>query len=176
MGDGLRSARDRAVLALGMAAALRRSELVALTLEDIELVPEGLKILIRGSKTDQERVGATIAIPEGRRIRPEALLLAWMEAAGHQEGSLFRKLKLTTSIADCIRRKAPPIIRANVSNVRALKSLSATAQSGQPGLVKRRRSLERQFGCACREIVSLPTAKAGFQGTHRLNVSPCPSG
>src|SRR3546814_5887490 len=54
-GEGLRAVRDRAVLALGMAAALRRSEIVALTLEDIELVPQGMKILIRGSKTDQER-------------------------------------------------------------------------------------------------------------------------
>ncbi len=91
-GDGLRSVRDRAVLALGMAAALRRSEIVALTLDDIELVPQGLKIVIRGSKTDQERAGAVIAIPEGRRIRPKALLLAWMELAAHQDGTLFRKL------------------------------------------------------------------------------------
>lgn len=91
-GEGLRAQRDRAVLALGMAAALRRSEIVALTLEDIELVPQGLKIIIQGSKTDQERAGTVIAIPEGRRIRPKALLLAWMEAAGHQEGPLFRKL------------------------------------------------------------------------------------
>lgn len=97
-GDSLRSVRDRAVLALGMAAALRRSELVALTLEDIQLVPEGLKILIRGSKTDQERAGTTIAVPEGRRIRPKALLLAWMEAAGHQEGALFRKLTPADSL------------------------------------------------------------------------------
>ena len=91
-GDGLRSVRDRAVLALGMAAALRRSEIVALTLDDIELVPQGLKVTIRGSKTDQERAGAVIAIPEGRRIRPKALLLAWMGLAAHQDGTLFRKL------------------------------------------------------------------------------------
>lgn len=100
-GDGLRSVRDRAVLALGMAAALRRSEIVALTLEDIELVAEGLKVIVRGSKTDQERAGVVIAVPEGRRIRPKALLLAWMEAAAHQDGALFRKLtpadKLTAS-------------------------------------------------------------------------------
>lgn len=100
-GDGLRSVRDRAVLAIGMAAALRRSEIVALTLEDVELVPDGLKIIVRGSKTDQERAGVIIAVPEGRRIRPKALLLAWMEAAAHQDGALFRKLtpsdKLTGS-------------------------------------------------------------------------------
>ncbi|WP_082449589.1 site-specific integrase [Sphingomonas sp. Leaf67] len=91
-GDGLRSARDRAVLALGMAAALRRSEIVALTLDDVELVPEGLKVIIRGSKTDQERAGVVIAVPEGRRIRPKALLLAWMKEAAHEDGPLFRKL------------------------------------------------------------------------------------
>lgn len=91
-GDGLRSVRDRAVLALGMAAALRRSEIVALTLDDVELVPEGLKVIIRGSKTDQGRAGVVIAVPEGRRIKPKALLLAWMKAAAHQDGALFRKL------------------------------------------------------------------------------------
>lgn len=91
-GEGLRNARDRAVLALGMAAALRRSEIVALTLDDIEIVPEGLKVIIRGSKTDQERAGVVIAVPEGRRIRPKALLLAWMREAAHQDGPLFRKL------------------------------------------------------------------------------------
>ncbi len=94
-GDGLRQVRDRAVLALGMAAALRRSEIVALTLEDIALVPQGLQVLIRGSKTDQERAGVIIAVPEGRRIRPKALLLGWMTAAGHTEGPLFRKLTPT---------------------------------------------------------------------------------
>ncbi len=99
-GEGLRSARDRAVLALGMAAALRRSEIVALTLDDIELVPQGLKVIVRGSKTDQERVGAVIAVPEGRRIKPKALLLAWMEAAAHREGPLFRKLTPADRLTD----------------------------------------------------------------------------
>ena len=99
-GDGLRSLRDRAVLALGMAAALRRSEIVALTLDDIELVPQGLKVVIRGSKTDQERAGVVIAVPEGRRIRPKALLLAWMTGAAHQDGALFRKLTPADRLTD----------------------------------------------------------------------------
>lgn len=80
-GDDLRALRDRAVLATGMAAALRRSELVALWIEDVELPTEGLRLLIGRSKTDQAGEGAVIAIPEGRRIRPKALLLAWTEAA-----------------------------------------------------------------------------------------------
>lgn len=90
--DGLRALRDRAILAIGMAAALRRSEIVALQVEHIQIVPEGLRLTIAHSKTDQTRQGIVIAIPEGSRIRPKALLLAWMAAAGHAEGPLFRRL------------------------------------------------------------------------------------
>ncbi len=91
-GDGVRARRDRAVLVIGMAAALRRSELVALTMADVALVPEGLRLTIRGSKTDQTGQGATIAIPEGMRLAPKARLMAWLAAAGHDEGPLFRRL------------------------------------------------------------------------------------
>lgn len=91
-GDGLRAVRDRAILAIGMAAALRRSEIVGLNVEHVGIVPEGLRLRIVHSKTDQARQGAVIAIPEGSRIRPKALLLAWMAAAGHCEGALFRRL------------------------------------------------------------------------------------
>ncbi|MGI4802190.1 MAG: hypothetical protein ACRYG8_50775 [Janthinobacterium lividum] len=73
-GDDLRSVRDRALLALGMTGALRRSEPVALQLADVERVPEGLRATTRRSKTDQDATGAIIAIPEGHRLRPKALL------------------------------------------------------------------------------------------------------
>lgn len=62
-GDGLRARRDRALLGIGMAAALRRSELVALEVGDVRFEPEGLRITIQRSKTDQEGVGEAIAIP-----------------------------------------------------------------------------------------------------------------
>ena len=58
----------------------------------LERVPEGLRVTIRRSKTDQDAAGATIAIPEGRRLRPRALLDAWLEHGGITEGFLFRRL------------------------------------------------------------------------------------
>jgi len=91
-GSDLRSVRDRAVLAFGMAGAFRRSELVALRLADLERVPEGLRVTVRRSKTDQDGAGATIAIPEGRRLRPKALLEAWLGRGGISDGFLFRRL------------------------------------------------------------------------------------
>ncbi|WP_245842221.1 site-specific integrase [Sphingomonas adhaesiva] len=99
-GDGLRALRDRAVLATGMAAALRRSEQVALTVDDIELVPEGLRVIIGRSKTDQGQEGAEVAVLEGSRLRPKAHLLAWMAAAGHDSGPLFRRLTRSDELTD----------------------------------------------------------------------------
>lgn len=91
-GQGLRALRDRAVLAIGMAAAMRRSELVALNVDDVAIVPEGLRIAIARSKTDQNQEGVEIAVPEGSRLRPKQRLLDWMVAAGHDAGPLFRRL------------------------------------------------------------------------------------
>jgi integrase len=91
-GDDLRCVRDRALLAFGMAGAFRRSELVALRLEDVARVPEGLRITIRRSKTDQDGAGLAIAIPDGRRLKPKILLESWIARAGIVDGFLFRRL------------------------------------------------------------------------------------
>ncbi len=61
-----RGRRDRALLLIGFAAALRRSELVALQVEDVAVVPGGLRLRIARGKTDQARQGAEIGLPRGR--------------------------------------------------------------------------------------------------------------
>lgn len=83
--------RDRALLALGWAAALRRSELVALTVEDIEYVQGGVHLHIRRSKTDQPGEGQTIALPDRPRdrIRPVREVRAWLKAARIKSGPIF---------------------------------------------------------------------------------------
>jgi site-specific recombinase XerD len=85
--------RDRALLALGFAGAFRRSELVALRVEDLTEVPDGYRILIRKSKTDQTGEGQEIVIPRGHKIRPVAAVQAWLEAAQITEGLLFRAVQ-----------------------------------------------------------------------------------
>jgi site-specific recombinase XerC len=78
--------RDRALLLIGFGGALRRSELVALDVADIEETETGLLVKIRGSKTDQERAGATIAIAKGDNACPAKALRAWLDAAGIEAG------------------------------------------------------------------------------------------
>jgi integrase len=82
--------RDRALLALGFAGALRRSELVALEVEDLSEVPDGLRVRIRRSKTDQRGEGHEIAIPRGYRLRPVEAVQTWLAVAEIGAGPLFR--------------------------------------------------------------------------------------
>jgi site-specific recombinase XerD len=86
----LRGRRDAALLALGFAGAFRRSELVAMTVADLVDAPDGYRVMIRRSKTDQEGAGQEIAIPRGCRIEPVKLVQAWLQAAGITEGPVFR--------------------------------------------------------------------------------------
>ena len=55
--------RDKALILIGFAGGFRRSELVNISFEDIEFVAEGVKILIKRSKTDQSGEGTLKAIP-----------------------------------------------------------------------------------------------------------------
>ena len=48
---------------MGFAGGFRRSELVEIKIEDIDFVPEGVKIFIKRSKTDQSGEGMTKGIP-----------------------------------------------------------------------------------------------------------------
>ena len=90
--DGLSGLRDRALLLIGFGGALRRSELVALDVADIQETETGLLVKIRGSKTDQGRAGATIAIARGDVACPAKALREWLDAAGIEAGPIFRPI------------------------------------------------------------------------------------
>ncbi|MFO0842340.1 MAG: site-specific integrase [Gemmataceae bacterium] len=90
----LRGDRDRALLLLGFAGGLRRSELVALDVEDLEEVEEGLVVNLRRSKTDQTGKGQRKGIPFGKSKAtcPVRAAIAWLRAAEVYEGPVFRAL------------------------------------------------------------------------------------
>ena len=54
--------RDRALLLIGFAGALRRSELVGLDVSDLTKTRAGSRLRIGASKTEQEHQGATVTI------------------------------------------------------------------------------------------------------------------
>ena len=94
--------RDRALLALDFAGAFHRSELVALEVADLAETPDGLRVTIRHSKTDQEGQGAEVAIPRGYRLRPVEAVQTWLAAAEISSGPVFRAVKMAAaSTAGC---------------------------------------------------------------------------
>jgi integrase len=92
-GQSLRDLRDRALLLIGFAGGFRRSELVSLHVCDLELVRQGIVIILRRSKTDQDGAGRKIGIPHARgRWCPVAALGVWLTESGTAEGALFRRI------------------------------------------------------------------------------------
>ena len=101
MGDDIKAKRDKALLLIGFAGAFRRSELVALNVEDITSVQQGLVIAIARSKTDQDGQGRQIGIPFGRtRWCPVTALKTWLETAGTENGPIFRPISKHAHLVD----------------------------------------------------------------------------
>ena len=84
--------RDKALILIGFAGGFRRSELVNIEKEDVEFVDEGVKILIKRSKTDQSGEGIIKAIPyfENKEFCPVIALRKLIEdEIGNENGKIF---------------------------------------------------------------------------------------
>jgi site-specific recombinase XerD len=138
LGNKLIDIRDRALLLIGYAGALRRSELVALDVEDISEDADGLVLIIRRSKTDQEAEGATRGLPYGSHPAtcPVRAWRAWIDAAGIDTGAAFRgvdrhgRMRSTRlsdrAVADMIKRRALAVGLDGMFSGHSLRSGFAT--------------------------------------------------
>lgn len=91
----LKGKRDRALVLIGFASAMRRSELVSLNVDDIEFQhDDGVVIHLRRSKTDQEGSGRIIGIPIGRHPEtcPVMAFKRWLQASRIEEGPVWRPI------------------------------------------------------------------------------------
>lgn len=93
-GTNLTAARDRALLLLGFAGALRRSELAAVEREHVAFAADGLRLMVPRAKGDQEGQGAGIGVPRGKHAAtcPVRALEEWLELSGCRYGPVFRKV------------------------------------------------------------------------------------
>lgn len=93
MGDDLPALRDRALLLVGFAGALRRSELAAMRVEHLEDCGKGLMLALPRSKGDREGRGVLVPLPFGAtELCPVRALRRWMAAAGITAGPVFRRM------------------------------------------------------------------------------------
>jgi integrase len=110
-GFGLAGDRDRALLLVCFAGALRRSELVALDVERLTWTDDGVMLLLEKSKTDKEGQGAEVMIVFGRHddTCPARALQRWLDAAAITSGPVFRKVNKAGRVE--IRRLSEDAVR-----------------------------------------------------------------
>jgi integrase len=88
-GEGLRADRERALLSVAYDTMARRSELVALDVEDVTFMPNGTgTVLIKRSKTDQAGQGVTAYLSR-ETVR---WLHLWLDNARITRQAIFRRL------------------------------------------------------------------------------------
>ncbi|MCW2900634.1 MAG: Site-specific recombinase XerD [Streptosporangiaceae bacterium] len=131
-------ARDRLLLVLGLAMMARRSELAALHLDDVVETDDGLEVLIRASKTDQDARGAVVAVPRGSHPEtdPVRLLQEWrsiLAQRGIISGRLLRSVTRHSrigaslspdAVSDAVRAAA---VRAGVPQAESYSAHSLRA-------------------------------------------------
>lgn len=101
LGETTIEVRDRALLLLGFAAAFRRSEIVALDVDDVRTVAAGLEVTLKRSKTDQCGEGRLVGIPYGSQLVtcPVRAIKAWRERSMNDDAALFRAVDRHGNVA-----------------------------------------------------------------------------
>lgn len=115
---GLRGKRDKALLLLGFAAALRRSELVSVQVKDLGFSTDGLMLFIPRSKSDQIGQGELLPVPYfgDSSACPVRAVQDWLRLTNIQQGAVFRsvndkcelgqKAMNPASVADIVKKYA----------------------------------------------------------------------
>ena len=91
--EEIKKLRDRTIILIGFSGGFRRNEIVSLDYDDLDFVPEGVKIDIRRSKTDQFGEGSVKALPyfDNPKYCPVMSLKKWISISEINSGSLFRR-------------------------------------------------------------------------------------
>jgi site-specific recombinase XerD len=89
----IKKIRDKTLILIGFGGGFRRTELVSIDYNDVELVSEGVKIAIRRSKTDQFGEGMVKGLPyfANQNYCPVIHLKKWLELSNIKSGPIFRR-------------------------------------------------------------------------------------
>ena len=89
----IKKTRNKSLILIGFGGGFRRTELISIDHEDLEFVPEGVKITIKRSKTDQFGEGMIKGIPyfSNQIYCPVINLKKWLELSNIKSGPIFRR-------------------------------------------------------------------------------------
>ena len=98
----IKKIRDRSIILIGFSGGFRRSEIVSLDYDDLDFVPEGLKITLRRSKTDQFGEGSLKGLPyfDNQQYCPVASIQKWLNISKINSGPLFRRFSKGSKLSE----------------------------------------------------------------------------
>ena len=100
--EEIKKLRDKSIILIGFGGGFRRTELISIDHEDLEFVPEGLKITIKRSKTDQYGEGMIKGLPffNNEIYCPVKNLQKWLEISKIKTGPIFRRFSKGLYLTD----------------------------------------------------------------------------
>ena len=100
--DEIKKLRDKSIILIGFGGGFRRTELISIDHEDLEFTSEGLKIIIKKSKTDQIGEGMTKGIPyfNNEIYCPVKNLQKWLKISKINSGPIFRRFSKGLSLTE----------------------------------------------------------------------------
>ena len=100
--EEIKKIRDRTIILIGFSGGFRRNEIVSLDYDDLDFVPEGLKIRLKRSKTDQYGEGTLKGLPyfNNSQYCPVLSIKKWIEISKINSGALFRRFTKGSKLSD----------------------------------------------------------------------------
>ena len=132
----IKKIRDKTIILTGFAGGFRRVELVSIDFEDIEFVTEGVKIIIRKSKTDQFGEGMTKGLPyfSNQTYCPVLHLKKWVELSNIKKGPLFRRFSKSSNLMnDRLTDQSVALLIKNYLNKAGIENKNYSGHSLRSG-------------------------------------------
>jgi len=182
--DRLALLRDKAILLMGFTGAMRRSEIVAVEVQNIRYTDEGMVIWLARSKGDQEGKGQEIPVVYQQKHCPVRAVRAWIDEGGISSGYVFRRIDRHGnigsgekpmrggSVADIVKRYASAAgVNEKAVAGHSLRRGLATqlGRNGEPMHILMRHTRHKTEKVA-REYIEAGTQFSQDNPTHRLGL------
>ncbi len=134
--DEIKKIRDKTIILVGFGGGFRRTELISIDHEDLEFVPEGVKITIKRSKTDQFGEGMIKGLPyfNNEDYCPVKNLKKWIDLSNIKSGPIFRRFaKGSTLTNNRLTDQSVVLIIKNYLNLAGIENKNYSGHSLRSG-------------------------------------------
>ena len=132
----IKKVRDKTLILIGFGGGFRRNELVSINYNDMEFVPEGVKIIIRKSKTDQFGEGMLKGIPyfSNQNYCPVLHLKRWLKLSNIKSGPIFRRFSKSFKLSENqLTDQSVPLLLKNYLDAAGIENKNYSGHSLRSG-------------------------------------------